>query len=167
MRSCKSLFDAGVSLSDQIEIINFYGASSLTRLPKRLPANLKRLMLNHCTQLTALPELPAGLQRLDLDDASAIVEIDGLPEGLEELSANRCGSLKKIGRLPASLTSLCIRDSQAARGIARVAAQVEDLFITNSGLKSLPELPASVNLLDINGVEHLLAGKKRRKVCSR
>lgn len=161
VRSCRNLFDVGVSLSDQIEIINFYGASSLTRLPKRLPANLKRLMLNHCTQLTKLPQLPEGLQRLDLDDASALVEIDGLPEGLEELSANRCGSLKKIGRLPSSLTSLCIRDCKQLEELPELPPNLKTLFITNSGLKSLPELPASVSLLDINGVEHLLAGKQR------
>ncbi len=160
VRSCQNLFDVGVSLSDQIEIINFYGSSSLTRLPKRLPANLKRMMLNRCTQLTRLPELPAGLQRLELDD-SGIAEIDGLPEGLEELSANRCGSLKKIGALPASLTSLCIRDCKELEELPELPPKLKTLFITNSGLKSLPELPASVNLLDINGVEHLLAGKQR------
>lgn len=159
VRSCHNLFDVGVSLSDQIEIINFYGSSSLTRLPKCLPANLKRLMLNRCTQLTRLPELPAGLQRLELDD-SGIAEIDGLPEGLEELSANRCGSLKKIGALPASLTSLCIRDCKELEELPELPPKLKTLFITDSGLKSLPELPASLTLLDINGVEHLLSGKK-------
>lgn len=163
VRSCRNLFDIGVSLNDEIETINLYGSSSLTSLPKRLPAQLKRLMLNHCTGLTRLPELPGGLKRLDMDDASAVVEIDGLPEGLEELSLNRCGSLARIGRLPSTLTSLCIRECKQLEQLPALPPKLKTLFITDSGLKSLPELPASLNLLDINGVEHLLAGKQMPK----
>lgn len=160
VRSCRNLFDAGVALPDEIETINFYGSSSLRHLPKRLPAQLKRLMLNHCTQLTRLPQLPSGLKRLDMDDASAVVEIDGLPEGLEELSLNRCGSLTRIGSLPSSLTSLCIRECRELEQLPELPPRLKTLFISNSGLKSLPELPPSLNLLDLSGVEHLLAGKK-------
>lgn len=159
VRSCGNLFDIGVSLPDGIETINLYGAVALTRLPKRLPKGLKRLMLNYCTSLKRLPALPTGIERLDLDDAG-LVEVDGLPEGLKELSLNRCASLTRIGKLPSTLTSLCVRECKQLEQLPELPAGLETLFITNSGLKSLPDLPDSVKLLDIGGVEHLLAGRK-------
>lgn len=159
VRSCGNLFDIGVSLPDGIEIINLYGASALTKLPKRLPKGLKRLMLNYCTALRSLPDLPSGLERLDLDDAG-VVEVDGLPEGLKELSLNRCVNLRRIGKLPSTLTALCIRECKQLEQLPELPGGLETLFITNAGLKALPDLPDSVKLLDISGVEHLLSGKK-------
>jgi hypothetical protein len=159
VRSCGNLFDIGVSLPDGIEIINLYGASALTKLPKRLPKGLKRLMLNYCTALKNLPELPSGLERLDMDDAG-VVEVDGLPEELKELSLNRCVNLKRIGKLPSTLTALCIRECKQLEQLPALPSGLETLFITDAGLKALPDLPDSVKLLDISGVEHLLAGKK-------
>lgn len=159
VRSCGNLFDIGVSLPDGIEIINLYGSSALTKLPKRLPKGLKRLMLNYCTALKSLPDLPSGLERLDLDDAG-VVEVDGLPEGLKELSLNRCVNLRRIGKLPSTLTALCIRECKQLEQLPDLPSGLETLFITNACLKSLPDLPDSVKLLDISGVEHLLAGKK-------
>lgn len=159
VRSCRNLFDIGVSLPDGIETINLYGAAALTRLPKRLPKGLKRLMLNYCTSLKTLPDIPSGIERLDLDD-SGLVEVDGLPEGLQELSLNRCASLKRIGKLPSTLTSLCVRECKELEQLPELPVGLRTLFITNSGLKTLPDLPDTVNLLDISGVEHLLAGKK-------
>jgi hypothetical protein len=163
VRSCRNLVDVGKALPDGIEIINFYGASSLAKLPSRLPANLKSLMLNYCVGLTGLPPLPAGLRRLDLDDAANIVEVDGLPEELEELSLNRCRSLKRIGKLPSTLTTLCIRECSQLEALPELPPHLKTLFITNSGLKALPELPDTVHILDISGVEHLLSGKKTPK----
>lgn len=160
VRSCRNLYDIGVALPDQIETINLYGSTALGHLPKRLPAGLRRLMLNYCSNLKRLPELPAGLKRLDMDDATGVEEIDGLPEGLEELSLNRCSSLKRIGRLPSTLTSLCIRECKQLEELPELPQGLKTLFLTNCGLKTLPALPDSVSLLDISGVEHLLAGKK-------
>lgn len=159
VRSCRNLFDIGVSLPDGIETINLYGAAALTRLPKRLPKGLKRLMLNYCTSLKTLPDIPSGIERLDLDD-SGLVEVDGLPEGLQELSLNRCASLKRIGKLPSTLTSLCVRECKELEQLPELPVGLRTLFISNSGLKTLPDLPDTINLLDISGVEHLLAGKK-------
>lgn len=159
VRSCGNLYDIGVSLPDGIEIINLYGAVALTKLPKRLPKGLKRLMLNYCTALKGLPELPSGIEKIDLDDAG-VVEVDGLPEGLKELSLNRCVNLRRIGRLPSTLTTLCIRECKQLEQLPELPPGLETLFITNAGLKALPDLPDSVKLLDISGVEHLLAGKK-------
>jgi len=160
VRSCRNLVDVGSVLPDQVEIINFYGSIALTRLPERLPAGLKRLMLNYCSGLQVLPPLPDGLKKLDLDDATGLTEIDGLPDGLEELSLNRCLSLRRIGRLPSSLTSLCLRECKQLAELPELPPGLKTLFITNSGLKTLPELPASLSLLDMSGVEHLLSGKK-------
>lgn len=159
VRSCGNLYDIGVSLPDGIEIINLYGAVALTKLPKRLPKGLKRLMLNYCTALKGLPELPSGIEKIDLDDAG-VVEVDGLPEGLKELSLNRCVNLRRIGRLPSTLTTLCIRECKQLEQLPELPPGLETLFITNAGLKALPDLPDSVKLLDISGVEHLLAGKR-------
>lgn len=163
VRSCRNLVDVGDALPDGIVIINLYGASALTQLPERLPATLKRLMLNYCHGLKILPALPSGLTCLDLDDATGLVEVDGLPEGLEQLSLNRCSALKRIGKLPDSLTSLCIRDCKQLEQLPELPPRLKTLFVTNSGLASLPDLPDSVNILDISGVEHLLAGKKMPK----
>lgn len=160
VRSCRNLCDLGVALPDQIETINLYGSSSLGHLPKRLPEGLKRLMLNHCPLLKRVPKLPDGLKKLDMDDATGVEEVDGLPEGLEELSLNRCSSLKRLGRLPSTLTSLCIRECKQLEQLPELPEGLKTLFITNCGLKNLPNLPDSVTLLDISGVEHLLSGKK-------
>lgn len=163
VRSCRNLVDVGNALPDGIEIINFYGSTALTTLPARLPSTLKSLMLNYCVGLRVLPALPSGLRKLDLDDASNIIEVDGLPEGLEELSLNRCRSLKRIGKLPSTLTSLCIRECSQLEALPELPPHLKTLFITNSGLKTLPELPDTVHILDISGVEHLLSGKKTPK----
>jgi hypothetical protein len=163
VRSCRRMVDAGKALPDGIEIINFYGASALATLPARLPSTLKSLMLNYCVGLTSLPALPASLRKLDLDDATNIVAVDGLPEGLEELSLNRCRSLKRIGKLPSTLTALCIRECAQLEELPELPPHLKTLFLTNSGLKALPKLPDTVQILDINGVEHLLSGKSTPK----
>jgi len=159
VRSCPNLFDIGVSLPDGIEVINLYGDTALTKLPKRLPKGLKRLMLNYCTGLKSLPDLPSGIEKIDLDDAG-VVEVNGLPEGLQELSLNRCASLRRIGKLPSTLKSLCIRECKQLEQLPELPPGLETLFVTRAGLTALPDLPDSVRLLDIDGVEHLLAGKK-------
>lgn len=101
----------------------------ITRLPEKLPASLT--MINcQCNNLTQLPEkLPTTLQSLHCSNN----QLTQLPE-----------------KLPASLNAICCNHNKLTRLPEQLPASLMTLDCKNNQLTILPDLPTTLQTLDLS-----------------
>ena len=123
---------------------------SLTSLPERLPAGLRRLNISG-NQLTRLPEtLPSGLRELYVS-GNQLTRLPGnLPSGLEYLyvSGNQLTRLPE--HLPSGLQHLFVNNNRLISLTQTLPAELIWLTVQNNHLSTLPEhLPTSLRGLNL------------------
>ena len=127
--------------------------SSIDRLDE-LPYFLEELHISH-TIINWLPELPNTLEILNCS-MSMLNEIPKLPCGFKELYCACMPFLKKIPDLPHGTTILSAYMNEHLSSLPHLPSTLEELYINNTGVVLLENLPTSIRTIEMYECPNLL-----------
>ncbi|HBN1934134.1 TPA: type III secretion system effector HECT-type E3 ubiquitin transferase [Escherichia coli] len=139
-----------------LDIISTHGDTlsineSITTLPELLPASLKKLVLNGCTELKSINYLPPKLSSLSVVGCSSLEIIScNIPDTVGDLSLCHCGSLKYIeGSFPDALRNSVYLNGCISLNESQYQFLAYDVSQGRAGL-SKAELTADLMWLSVN-----------------
>jgi len=123
------------------------------------PGTGKKSLLEWLTRASVadvLARLPAGLEELDVSSTD-IETLPPLPPGLKKLRAHNCPNLQVLSSLPDSLQVLNIWSCKKLHTLpGHLPAALRELWLVDTALRALPQLPATLEVLDAHASVQLV-----------
>lgn len=132
-----------------LEMLEWTGKEDLTTVP----SGVNDLNIEW-SSLKSLKDLPGSVKLNQLDISNTEIVLDSGVLGLENLHHLRCRLCSKriVNYLPGTLQSLDLSGSRAVTGFPHgLPPQIKILNISDTGLSTLPDLPRSLEELNISG----------------
>lgn len=165
----KKLWDGVQNLVNLKEIDLSY-SEDLIEIPNLSEAeNLESISLSGCKSLHKLHVHSKSLRAMELDGCSSLKEFSVTSEKMTKLNL----SYTNISELSSSIGHLVSLEKLYLRGtnVESLPANIKNLSMLTSlrldgcrKLMSLPELPPSLRLLDINGCKKLMSPSQRHNI---
>ncbi|MBX9950184.1 MAG: hypothetical protein K2Y39_13535 [Candidatus Obscuribacterales bacterium] len=101
-----------------------------------------------------LPPLPDELMHLAVFNYDRLEIPPKLPAGLKALTVSGGDKEITLPELPAGLECLCLLNFRAITNLQTLPSRLKVLTLSSPWLEKIPELPASLEQLEINLFEH-------------
>ena len=142
-------------IPETVKRLNLEGCKKLKALPE-LPWGIEEINLFGCLDLETIANIPSTVKKLNLGFCKKLKVLPELFEGLEEINLSGHDNLELITQIPGTVKKLNIECCSMLKFLPNFAEGIEEIFLFGChNLETIPKIPGTVKKLHLTDCDKL------------